>query len=474
MQKILLTDICKPKQWKTISTSELKENGYPVYGANGIIGYYDKYNHEKETLVITCRGATCGTLNITVPYCYINGNAMALDNLNEEIIYKEYLYYYLLHRRFDDIISGSAQPQITRQNLNKIVVHYPVKEKQKKIINLIQNIEKSIEKRKQQLVDFELLVQSQFVEMFGDPVDNPMGWEQVPLSFCLDSIDNGKSFVCESIARQGDWPAILKLSAVTYGYYRPEENKAVIDEAQFIETTTVCRGDLLFTRKNTPELVGMCAYVYDTPSRLMLPDLIFRLNTTKWCNKIFLWKLINHDLFRECIRNIATGSAKSMSNISKERLLALEIILPPLEFQNQFAIFVQQVDKSKLAVQKSLEELETLKKSLMQQYFGRKEDDKNLEHTGIKSVVLQEIKEFAKKNGVKKVILFGSRARGNFERASDIDLAAEGGDVLQFKMDLKEEASTLLDFDVVDLSQKIQEKLLHSIQKEGIVIYEEI
>lgn len=126
----------------------------------------------------------------------------------------------------------------------------------------------------------------------------------------------------------------------------------------------------MFTRKNTPELVGMCAYVYDTPTKLMMPDLIFRLNVSERCDKIFLWKLINHDLFRPCIENIATGSAKSMSNISKERLLRLKIILPPLELQQQFAAFVTEVDNSKESVKKSLQELETLKSSLMQQYFG--------------------------------------------------------------------------------------------------------
>ena len=178
-------------------------------------------------------------------------------------------------------------------------------------------------------------------------MENPKQWEQLPLSSCLDSIDSGKSFVCEATPRRGDWPAILKLSAATYGHYRPDENKAILDEDQFVETAAVRAGDLLFTRKNTPELVGMCAYVYNTPSRLMMPDLIFRLNTTKRCNRIFLWKLINHDLFRKCIRNLATGSAKSMSNISKERLLDLEIILPPLELQEQFSAFVEQVDKSK-------------------------------------------------------------------------------------------------------------------------------
>lgn len=101
-----------------------------------------------------------------------------------------------------------------------------------------------------------------------------------------------------------------------------------------------------------------------------MPDLIFRLNTTNKCNKVFLWKLINHDLFRDCIQSIATGSAKSMSNISKERLLSLKIILPPVELQEQFAAFVVQVDKSKVEIQKAIDQLEILKKSLMQQYFG--------------------------------------------------------------------------------------------------------
>ena len=144
----------------------------------------------------------------------------------------------------------------------------------------------------------------------------------------------------------------------------------MLDDRLFLENAAVRAGDLLFTRKNTPELVGMCAYVYNTPQKLMMPDLIFRLNTTTDCNKIFLWKLINHDFFRERIQSIATGSAKSMSNISKERLLGLTIILPPIKLQEQFAAFVGQVDKSKVVVQKALDEAQTLFDSLMQEYFG--------------------------------------------------------------------------------------------------------
>ena len=104
---------------------------------------------------------------------------------------------------------------------------------------------------------------------------------------------------------------------------------------------------MLFTRKNTPELVGMAAYVYATEKHLMMPDLIFRLNTKDDLNKIFLWKLINHPIFRERIQNLANGSAKSMSNISKEKLQSLIIPVPPISLQEDFATFVQQIDKSK-------------------------------------------------------------------------------------------------------------------------------
>ena len=166
---------------------------------------------------------------------------------------------------------------------------------------------------------------------------------------CLYNIENGKSFVCENYARKDSWPAVLKLSAATTGYYVPEENKAVIKKSEFVPSAAVRKGDLLFTRKNTPELVGMCAFVYETPEMLMLPDIIFRLNVNESCHKIYLWKLINMDIFREKVRSLASGTAKSMSNISKERLMELLVIRPPYVLQESFARFIQQLDKSKYA-----------------------------------------------------------------------------------------------------------------------------
>ena len=97
-----------------------------------------------------------------------------------------------------------------------------------------------------------------------------------------------------------------------------------------------------------------------------------------------------------------------------------------------------------------------------------------LDKTGIKQVVLDELISIAERYHVEKSILFGSRARGDFRRTSDIDLAVSGGDFARFALDVEEETSTLLKYDFVDLDRNIQEELLKSIEKEGVVIYEKI
>ena len=367
--KVKLTEICTPRQWKTIPTNELLDEGYPVYGANGIIGYYNEYNHENSVVTITCRGATCGTINITEPKSYITGNAMCLDNLQSGILL-EYLYYCLLHYDFRNVISGSAQPQITRQGLEKVEIGISSIEEQKKRITTLNKINVVIAARQQQLQKLDDLVKARFVELFGNPISNPMKWDTYQLEECLERIDNGKSFICSDKPRVGDTPAILKLSAATYGDYRPNENKALLDESLFVESAEVHAGDLLFTRKNTPELVGTAAYVQNTPSKLMMPDLIFRLVPNEKVNAVFLWQLINCKEFRPVIQAISGGSAKSMSNISKERLGKIKVICPPRELQDSLIPFVEQTDKSKAVVQKALDEAQLLFDSLMQKYFG--------------------------------------------------------------------------------------------------------
>lgn len=120
-----LTKICNPKQWPTISSKELTDSGFPVYGANGTIGFYSSYNHEQPTVLITCRGATCGTINVCEPKSYVTGNAMALDEPDLRKTSLEFLECYLKVRGLNDTITGAAQPQITRKNLQIVGVFVP-------------------------------------------------------------------------------------------------------------------------------------------------------------------------------------------------------------------------------------------------------------------------------------------------------------------------------------------------------------
>lgn len=283
--------------------------------------------------------------------------------------YFKYATGYVLEKSLQ-YAHGSTMKHLTKGAFDKLPIPiYDLKE-QRVIAEKIGKVDEAIFECEAMLADFELLVKSRFIEMFGSPITNDKNLPIASLGSCLQGIENGKSFVCDSNSRTGKQPGVLKLSAATYGIYKPEENKAILSADDFVEQAEVHAGDLLFTRKNTPELVGMSAYVWQTPEKLMMPDLIFRLIPNQQMHPIFLWKLINHDVFRCKIQELATGTAKSMSNISKERLRNLEIIVPPIKLQNQFADFVVQTDKSELTIQKSMDNLQELRDSLLQDYFG--------------------------------------------------------------------------------------------------------
>ena len=135
-----LGELCDIYQPKTITTKEITKSGkYKVFGANGVIGYYDKYNHDFEEVAVTCRGATCGTVNMTEAKSWITGNAMVIKPLNSYLS-KKYLFYYLKNSNMEDIITGSAQPQITKTKIEKLLFITPPLAEQKRIVEKIEEI----------------------------------------------------------------------------------------------------------------------------------------------------------------------------------------------------------------------------------------------------------------------------------------------------------------------------------------------
>ncbi|MDK0812454.1 restriction endonuclease subunit S [Clostridium perfringens] len=357
MEKRLI-DICTPKQWKTIATKDLLEDGYPVYGANGQIGFYDKYTHEEATLMITCRGATCGSLNISRPYSYINGNAMALDNLDENIELK-YLYYFLKNRGLLDTISGSAQPQITRNSLAKVIVRYPEKNLQLKIVRILDKVQELIDKRKKQIEELDLLVKSKFIEMFGDVFLNTKNFEMKQIKDIV-TVVKGITYKPNQVNEEGT--IVLRSSNIKGSKFDLNDIVRVnkkIDEKFLVEVNDI----LMCNRNGSERLVGKVAKIpeYNEPMTFGTFMTIIR---TPYYN--YLFTFFQTEAFR---RQIKMQTSVAINQISIPLLESVKVPLPPIELQNQFADFVKQVDKLKFEMEKSLKELESNFESLMQKIF---------------------------------------------------------------------------------------------------------
>ncbi len=182
--------------------------------------------------------------------------------------------------------------------------------------------------------------------MFGDPVQNNKKWPKEKLENLINNIDGGWSPKCEGCSRSNtkQW-AILTLSSISSRIFQENFNKLLPENLSPKENIEVKKGDLLFSRKNTRELVGACAYVYDSSPYLMISDTIFRINyLSQRFNGIYASYLFNSPNYRKTIQKLATGSAGSMPNISKEKLKKLRIPLPSIFLQTQFAQIVENIE----------------------------------------------------------------------------------------------------------------------------------
>lgn len=146
-----LGEVCDIYQPKTISLKDMNPNGkHQVYGANGVIGRYDKYNHEESQLLITCRGATCGSVNISTPKSWITGNAMVVKPKDTSLNLKYLEYMFRGGIDIQKVITGAAQPQITRSSLEPVEISYPESIlEQKRIVRILDEVFKNIDKAKE-------------------------------------------------------------------------------------------------------------------------------------------------------------------------------------------------------------------------------------------------------------------------------------------------------------------------------------
>ncbi|GAA3268863.1 restriction endonuclease subunit S [Paenarthrobacter aurescens] len=256
---------------------------------------------------------------------------------------------------------------LNKASLAAIRIPIPPLEEQRRIAAVLDKADELRAKRRRAIAHLDALIQSIFHSMFGDPSKAEDGQR---LEELLASIDSGTSPVSEDRPATPDEWGILKVSAVTSQTYIDSENKALISSKPKT-ANEVCPGDVLFTRKNTPKLVAAVAIVRRTRPRLLIPDLVFRLNIRDrtQLDPEYLQSVMAYPTQRASVQRLAGGSAASMSNISKSKLATVKIPVPPLELQQTFATRVAAVERLKETHRKHLAELDALFASLQNRAF---------------------------------------------------------------------------------------------------------
>lgn len=323
----------------------------------------------KGTLLIGCIGEI-GKVGVTSGFCSSNQQLTGVQP--DENVDVNYLYYWFkANKKFlEQIANNAVVPILNNRILERIKIPLPPLEQQKKIAAILDAADEYRQKTKALITKYEELTQSLFLEMFGDPVTNPMGWEKVKLSRLILKLNTGVSVNSTNEIYKIENLGILKTSCVYTGVFRPYEAKVVKNEEIKRVKLNPIKDSIIISRMNTEELVGRCAYISQDFPNLFLPDRLWQTEKSDLSHSVrWLTEGISFKSFRNEIRRISSGTSGSMKNISKKKYLSLEIIYPPFNLQNQFAERVQAIETQKAQAEQSLEKAEELFNSLLQKAF---------------------------------------------------------------------------------------------------------
>lgn len=323
---------------------------------------------EKDDILIARYGASIGKILTGLSGAY---NVAIMKTIpDENILKKSYLKYYLLsdyfQNRIKNVGSRAAQAGFNKSELKELFIPLRSFEEQEKIICELDSIEKVIQYHNELIEIHDETIRSRFLEMFGDPILNDKGWKTMSfkdmgeckngMNFCYD--EQGVEIHCLGVGDFKDYSVISET----------DQLPQISLDAMPAEEYLLNDGDIVFVRSNgNKALVGRSVAVYpnDTPTTFSGFCIRFRNK----CDKIeipYLLRVLKTDSMRKKM----AGRGANIQNLNQQILASLVIPIPPIKLQKQFVDFVEQVEKAKQVIKEQLAELETLKKSLMQKYFG--------------------------------------------------------------------------------------------------------
>ena len=336
---------------------EGREGAYPIYGASGLIKNVDFYQQEKPYVAVVKDGAGVGRVMLLPAKSSVIGTMQYI--IPNDDIDVRYLAYALEHMNLGKYYTGATIPHIYFKDYCNEMIPEHTREEQAAIAETLEKITSMIVLRKEQLAKLDQLVKSRFIEMFGDLKTNPMGWPVVSFSEFAE-IDGNMTTDYEKYA---DYPHI--------GIDSIEKGTGELKGYRTVREDGVISGKYIFTpqhiiySKIRPNLNKVALPNFDG---LCSADAYPILPNHENCYRVFLAVAMRSEYYLEYI--LQFSSRTNLPKVNRKEIAGFRMPLPPLELQEQFAAFVEQTDKSKLTIQASLDKLELLKKSLMQQYFG--------------------------------------------------------------------------------------------------------
>lgn len=372
-----LEEICAINMGQSPDSSTYNEdgNGLPFFQGNADFGEIypavrmwcsepTKIAREKDILISV--RAPIGALNIANCECCI-GRGLAALTVNEDICAQEYLWH-ALSGKVDELNSkgtGSTFKAINKKTLSETEIPLPPIDEQRKIAAILDKVSDLIAKRRQQLDKLDEMVKARFVEMFGDVIQNTKLWPQYIFSDITTS-RLGKMLDAKQQTGMCQYPYLANFNVQWFRFELDNLNEMDFNEADRIEFE-LRDGDLLVCEGGE---IGRCAVWHNEIQPCYFQKALHRVRCKKEIvlpDYLAWWFKYNCDN-----KGFAAieGAKATISHLPGAKLKALLVSVPPIEQQKQFATFVEQTEKSKTTISRSLEKLETLKKALMQEYFG--------------------------------------------------------------------------------------------------------
>ena len=346
---------------KNQSKVENPNGEYPIYGSGGVMGYADDYICEAQTVIIGRKGNINKPIFVETPFWNVD-TAFGLK-ANKDVLLPKYLYYFCEHFDFEKLNTTVTIPSLTKANLLNIEMKLPTIEQQREIAFQLDNVESIISLRKQQLAKLDELVKSRFIEMFGNNDYPDVLFENI----CV-FLRNGASI--KQTKGAGGYP-ITRIETLSNDVFNVDRlGYADITDLEKYQGYVLNKGDILISHINSVAYLGRAVQYrgqLDSPIIHGMNLLCARIADSY--NPTYIEWFFKTPMAKEYISSI-TKKAVNQASITTSDLKKMKVPNPPKELQDQFAAFVEQVDKSKFEIQQSLDKLETLKKALMQKYFG--------------------------------------------------------------------------------------------------------